>query len=104
MAKILWSDETKMELFGLNTKLYKRKPKRFLVQTQHSTPPKEHHPYCEALWWQHLVMGMFLISRDWGTRQVGRENGWSKIQNNPQRKYAALYKKAQIGTEVHLSA
>ena len=28
-------------------------------------------------------MEMFLISRDWGTCQDRRENGWSKIQKNP---------------------
>ena len=53
---------------------------------------------------QHHVMGMFLISRDWGTCQDGRENGWSKIQKNPRGKPAALCKKAEIGMEVHVSA
>ena len=69
---------------------------------QHSTSPKEHHPYCEAWWWwQHHVMGMLLLSRDCRDR---RENGWSEIQKNPRGKSAALCKKAEIGTEVHLSA
>ena len=53
-----------------------------LAQTQHSTSRKEHHPYCEVWWWQHHVMGMFLISRDWATCQDRRDNGWSKIQKN----------------------
>ena len=44
-----------------------------LVQTQHSTSPKEHHPDCEAWWWQHHVIGLFLISRDWGTCQERRK-------------------------------
>ncbi|KAL0147737.1 hypothetical protein M9458_056976, partial [Cirrhinus mrigala] len=35
--KILWSDETKIELFGLNSK----------------------RPNSEAWWWQHLVLGCF---------------------------------------------
>ena len=74
------------------------------TQTQHSTSPKEHHPYCEVWWWQHHVMGMFLISRDWGTCQERRENGWSKIERNPGGKPAALCKKSEIGTEVHHSA
>ena len=61
-----------------------------LAQTQHSTSPKEHHPYCEAWWWQHHVMQMFLIIRDWGTCLERRENRWSKIQNNPRGKPAKL--------------
>ena len=91
---ILWSDETKMELFVLNAKWYIwRKP----------NTPKEHHPYCEVWWWQHGI-GMFLISRNWGTFLDKRENGWSKIQKILRGKPAALCKKAEIGTEVHLSA
>jgi len=74
------------------------------MQTQHSTSPKEHHPDCGALWWQHHVVGMFLISRDWGTCQHRKDNGWSKIKKIPRGKPAALCKKAEIGTEVHLSA
>ena len=95
---VLWSDETKMELFGLNAKRYVwRKPNT------------AHHPNYttllrEAWWWQHHVMGMFLISKDRGTCQDRRENGWSKIQKNPRGKPAAFYKKAEIGKEVHLSS
>ena len=50
--KILWSDETKIELFGLNAKLHVwRKP---------GTIPmvKQHH-----------AVGMFFIGRDWETGQ-----------------------------------
>ena len=78
--------------------------KVMLVHTQHSTSSKEHHPYCEAWWWQHHVMGTCLISRDWSTCQDQRENGWSKVQKNLKGKPAALCKKAEIGMEVHLSA
>ena len=75
-----------------------------LAQTQHSTSPKEHHPYCEAWWGQHHVMGIFLISRDWRTCQDGKENGWSKIQQNPRGKPTALCWKAEIGMIAHLWA
>ena len=47
---------------------------------------------------------MFLISRDLGTCQDGRENGFSKIEKILRGKPAALDKKAEIGTEVHLLA
>jgi len=40
--EVLWSDETKMELFGQNAKTLR------LAQTQYSTSPKEHLPNCEA--------------------------------------------------------
>lgn len=46
--KVLWSDETKIELLGLNSKHY-----------------VWHHTYCGAPWWQHYVVGMFLFSGDW---------------------------------------
>ena len=75
-----------------------------LAQTQHNTSPKEHYPYCEAWWGHYHVMGMFLIIRDWGTCQERCENGCSKIQTNPRGKPVALCKKAEFGTEVHLSA
>ena len=68
-----------------------------LVQTQHSTSPKEHHPYCEAWWWQHHVMEMFLISRESGTCQDRRENGWSKIQRNPRGNRLPSARKLKLG-------
>ena len=55
--KILWSDETKIELFGL---------KRDQVSRLEVT---WHHPYGEAWWWQHHAVGMFFIGRDWETSQ-----------------------------------
>ena len=72
-----------VELFGLNAKHYVWcKP-----NTAHQ--PKEHHPYYEAWWWQHHVMGMFLISRDWGTCQDGRENGSSPFSMTTTPKHTA---------------
>ena len=38
-------------------------------------------------------MGMFLISRDWGTCQDQRENGWRKKRGKP----AALCEKLKLG-------
>ena len=66
--KILWSDETKIELFGLNTKR--------LEETWHQ-------PYDEAQWWQHHDMGMFFSCRDWETSQDLGKDEWSKIQRDP---------------------
>ena len=66
--KILWSDETKIELFGLNDS--------HLEETWH-------HPYGEAWWWQHPAVGMFLSSRDWETSQDRGKDERSKAQKDP---------------------
>ena len=54
--KILGSDETKIELFGLN------------CQASHLEETWHHH-YGEAGWWQHHAVGVFFTSRDWETSQ-----------------------------------
>ena len=51
--KILWSDETKIQLFGLVSRLEET----------------WHHPYGEAWWWQYHAVGMFFSGRAWGTSQ-----------------------------------
>uniref|UniRef100_A0A803J782 RBR-type E3 ubiquitin transferase n=1 Tax=Xenopus tropicalis TaxID=8364 RepID=A0A803J782_XENTR len=58
--KVLWSDETMVELFGHNSK------KICLAQKQYCTSPKEHHTHSEAWWWQHLALGLFFFSWNWG--------------------------------------
>jgi hypothetical protein len=47
---ILWSDETKIELFGRN-----------------GLQVEEHHPNREARGWQHHVVGVLCCRRDWFT-------------------------------------
>ena len=60
--KILWSDETNIELFGLNAK----------------------HPYGEAWWWwQHHAVGMVFSGRDWETSQDQGKDKWRKVQKDP---------------------
>ena len=57
--KILWSNETKIELFGLNAKCP-------------SGGNLGHHPSSEAWWWQHHAVGMFLTGTGrlvWETSQ-----------------------------------
>ena len=61
---ILWSDEIKIELFGLNAKLRVcKKP-----------------CYGEAWWWQHHAGGIFLY---WETSQDRGKEEWCKVQRNP---------------------
>ncbi len=58
--KILWSDETKIELFGLNSKQYVEK-------TRHCSSPVQYSPNSEAWWWQHHAVGVFQLQGqdDW---------------------------------------
>ena len=53
-VKILWSGETKIELFGLNAK---------------HVEDTWHHPYGEAWWCQHHAVGCFLAA---GTERLVR--------------------------------
>uniref|UniRef100_A0AAZ3QFW9 Transposase Tc1-like domain-containing protein n=1 Tax=Oncorhynchus tshawytscha TaxID=74940 RepID=A0AAZ3QFW9_ONCTS len=50
--KVLWSDETKIELFGNNAKRY--------VWRKSNTA----HPHCQTWWWQHHGLGLLFFSRD----------------------------------------
>ena len=68
--KILWSDETKIELFCLNAR------RHILEETWYS-------PYGEAWWWQHHAVGMFFSGRDWETCQDQRKDERSKGQRDP---------------------
>ena len=65
--KILWSDETKIELFSLNAKCQET----------------WHHPYGEARWWQHHAAGMFFSGRDWKSSQGRGKDERSKVQRDP---------------------
>ena len=50
--KVMWSDETKIELFGINST--RRVWKKRKVQ------PQEHNPHCEAWRWKPNALGVFL--------------------------------------------
>ncbi|XP_078288027.1 uncharacterized protein LOC144612325 [Rhinoraja longicauda] len=68
--KLLWSDETKIELFGLNAK-------------QHLSSPDKYHTYSEVWWWQHQDVGMFFSGRNWKTGQDRGKDERSKVQRDP---------------------
>ena len=67
--KILWSDETKIKIFGLKAKC------PAMGETWH-------HPYGEAWWWQHHAVGMFISGRDWETSQDQGKDEQSKVQRD----------------------
>ena len=68
--KIIWSDETKIELFGLNAKV------SCLEETWHN-------PYGEAWWWQHHAVGIFFSGRNWETSQDRGKDERRKVQRDP---------------------
>ena len=63
--KILWSDETKLELFGLNAK-------RHVWKKPVTIPTVKHHG-----------CGMFFSSRDWETSHHRGKDERSKVQKDP---------------------
>jgi hypothetical protein len=68
--KIHWSDETKIELFGLNANCHIwRKPG--------TIPPVKHG--CGSI----MFVGMFFSGRDWETRQDRGKDERSKVQRDP---------------------
>ena len=68
--EILWSDEPKSELFGLNTT-------RHIEDTWN-------HQYMEAWWWwQHHAVGMFFSGRDWETSYDRGKDERRKVQRGP---------------------
>lgn len=72
---VLWTEQTKIEFFGLNAKRYVWcKP-----NTAHH--PKNTIPTVKPGWQNH-VTGMFLIVRDW-ERSDGMENEWRNVQRSP---------------------
>ena len=65
---MLWSDENKIELFGLNAKHHVwRKPG--------TTPTVKH-----GSGWQHHAVGLFFSGRDWGTSQDRGKDEWPKYR------------------------
>ena len=53
--QVLWSDETKIELFGQNDVKYVWRKKRVNL-------PEKPHSYSEAWWWSIMLWGEFSAS------------------------------------------
>ena len=51
--KVLWSDETNIELFGHQRKRY--------VWRKSNTSHQPENTISEAWWWQHHAVGMFIF-------------------------------------------
>jgi hypothetical protein len=67
--KILWSDETKIDLFGLNAKAH--------IGQKPGTIPTVKHGVVSI-----MLCGCFFSGRDWETSQDGGKDEWSKVQRD----------------------
>ena len=70
-GKVMWSDETKIELFGINST--RRVWRKCWVQ------PQEHHPHCEAWRWKPYALGVFLSYGDRTTSPYQGEDEWGHV-------------------------
>ncbi len=93
--KILWSDETKIELFGLNSK-------RYVEKTRHCSSPVQYSPKSEAWWWQHHAVGVFFSCRDKTTGCNRGKDECGQVQGYPGRKPSPECSGPQTGPKVYL--
>ncbi len=52
-VKVLWSDETKIKLFGINS------TRRVWRRRNAAYDPQEHHPHRQTWRWKHYALGVF---------------------------------------------
>ena len=90
--KILWSDETKIELFGVNSKRY----------VWRNPGTAQYNPNSETWWWQHHAMGVFFSCRDRTTGWNWRKDECGQVQRYPGRKPLPECSGPQTGPKVHL--
>ncbi len=94
--KILWSDETKIELFGLNSKRYVWR------KTRHCSSPVQYSPNSEAWLWQHHAVGVFFSCRDRTTGCNRGKDECGQVQGYPGWKPSPECSGPQTGPKVYL--
>ncbi len=97
--KILWSDETKIELFGLNSKIKKAV---CVEKTRHCSSPVQYSPNSEAWWWQHHAVGVFFSCRDRTTGCNRGKDECGQVQGYPGQKPSPECSGPQTGPKVYL--
>ncbi len=79
-VKVLWSDETKIQLFGINST-------RCVWRKRNA----EHHPHCQTRRWKHYAWGVFLLrGQDNCTASKGRWTGPCTIRTRALKPARAL--------------
>ena len=73
--KILWSDETKIELHECQESC--------LEETRHRSSPGQYHLYSKAWWWQHHDVGLFFSGSNWEISQDRGIDECSNVQRHP---------------------
>ncbi len=93
--KILWSDETKIELFGLNSKRYVWRKPGTAHHLSNTVPPVKHG-------WQHHAVGVFFSCRDRTTGCNRGKDECGQVQGYPGRKPSPECSGPQTGPKVYL--
>ncbi len=71
-VKVLWSDETKIQLFGINST-------RCVWRKRNA----EHHPHCQTRRWKHYALGCFSAKRTGQTAPHQRDGGRGHVPSGP---------------------
>ncbi len=108
--KILWSDETKIELFGLNSKAKVFSGEFHIMwnstlcveKTRHCSSPVQYSPNSEAWWWQHHAVGVFFSCRDRTTSCNRGKDECGQVHGYPGRKPSPECSGPQTGPKVYL--
>ncbi len=74
--KVMWSDETKIELFGINSTNCVWRKEEDERQSQ------EHHPNREAWGWKHHAFGVLFCKGDRATAPYWGEDGWGHVSRD----------------------
>ena len=88
----MWSDETKIELFGIQLDSPCLEEEKCWVQ------PQEHHPHCEAWRWKPYALGVFLSEGDRTTSPYRGEDEWGHVTGHFGRQPPSLSESTENGS------
>ncbi len=95
---VIWSDETKIELFGKSSTSPQLEEKECWVAS------KEDHTYCEAWGWKHHALGLFFCKGTRTTDLCKGKNEWGHVSWHFEWKPPSISKGIEDETWLGLSA